>query len=251
MNPRNCILTNQIRHRFRGFLPVVVDIETAGIIPHKNALLEMCVVLLQLDEDGLFRVGERHFEHILPFENAELDAKSLEFNQIDPYQPLRFAIDEKLALERLFSPIQQALKDSKCQRAVLVGHNAWFDLLFIKEAVKRTGIKSPFHDFTCFDTATLGGLFYGQTVLAKAALAAKISGFTCNIARKTGEKDKLFGSVTAGDIADALKAGGIEVEKRSIHVKDAIKALGVHNVEIKLLPEVSTTLKVWVVKENA
>lgn len=82
-------------------------------------------------------------------------------------------------------------------------------------------------------------------------LAKKIAAFTCNISRKTGEKDKLFGSVTTGDIADALKAGGIEIEKRAIHMRDAIKALGVHNVEIKLLPEVTATLKVWVVKETA
>ncbi len=128
-----------------------------------------------MDEQGGFQPSERFFEHILPFENAELDAKSLEFNQIDPYQPLRFAIDEKAALEKLFSPINKALKQTQCQRAVLVGHNAWFDLLFIKEAVKRTGLKSPFHAFTCFDTATLGGLIYGQTVLAKAAKAAGIS----------------------------------------------------------------------------
>ncbi len=82
-------------------------------------------------------------------------------------------------------------------------------------------------------------------------IAKKIASFTCNISRKVGEKDKLFGSVTAGDIADALKAGGIIVEKRSIIMKDAIKALGVHTVEIKLLPEVSSPLKVWVVKEGA
>jgi len=75
---------------------------------------------------------------------------------------------------QLFIPIRAALKQSGCQRAVLVGHNAWFDLLFIKEAVKRVGIKSPFHAFTCFDTATLGGLLYGQTVLAKAMQAAGI-----------------------------------------------------------------------------
>ena len=82
-------------------------------------------------------------------------------------------------------------------------------------------------------------------------LAKKIAAFTCNISRKTGEKDKLFGSVTTSDIADALKAGGIEIEKRNIHLKDAIKALGVHTVEIKLLPEVTANLKVWVVKEGA
>ncbi|CEG59062.1 ribonuclease T [Legionella fallonii] len=168
------ILSLKIKERFRGFLPVVVDVETAGIEPKKNALLEMCIVLIDMDEQGLFHRSNSYFEHILPFEGAELDEKSLAFNQIDPYQPLRFAIDEKSALERLFKPINEALKKTHCQRAVLVGHNAWFDLLFVKEAIKRTGVKSPFHAFTCFDTATLGGLIYGQTVLAKAAKAARI-----------------------------------------------------------------------------
>lgn len=174
MAPRDSVLSIKIKERFRGFLPVVVDVETAGIEPNKNALLEMCVVLVEMDEQGSLHRGESHFEHILPFAGAELDPKSLAFNQIDPYQPLRFAVDEKVALERLFKPIHAALKKARCQRAVLVGHNAWFDLLFVKEAIKRTGIKSPFHAFTCFDTATLGGMIYGQTVLAKAAHAAGI-----------------------------------------------------------------------------
>lgn len=168
-------LTPCIRERFRGFLPVVVDVETAGVDPKKNALLEMCLVLVEMDEIGMLQRGDSYFEHILPFPGAELDQKSLIFNQIDPFQPLRFALEEKEALERLFKPIHKALKKARCQRAVLVGHNAWFDLLFVKEAMKRTGVKSPFHAFTCFDTATLAGLIYGQTVLAKAALAAKIS----------------------------------------------------------------------------
>lgn len=175
MNPYNCILAKTIKQRFRGFLPVVVDVETAGVEPHKHALLEMCIVLLNVNDQGHFTQAESYFEHIMPFEGAELDPKSLAFNHIDPYQPLRFAIDEKLALERLFAPINNALKQSQCQRAVLVGHNAWFDLLFVKEAMKRTGVKSPFHAFTCFDTATLAGLIYGQTVLAKAVRAAGIS----------------------------------------------------------------------------
>ena len=163
-----------IKHRFRGFLPVVVDVETAGLDPQKNALLEMCVVLLDVNEQGEWITTESHFEHIQPFEGAVLDQASLEFNKIDPFQPLRFAVDEATALKRLLAPIQAALTRHKCQRAVLVGHNAWFDLLFVKEAIKRTGIKSPFHAFTCFDTATLAGLIYGQTVLAKAVKAAKI-----------------------------------------------------------------------------
>ncbi|KTC64759.1 ribonuclease T (plasmid) [Legionella adelaidensis] len=173
MKPSPAIM--HMKKRFRGFLPVVVDLETAGIDPQKNALLEMCIVLLNMDENGYFSPGEYYFEHILPFENAELDQKSLDFIQVDPYQPLRYAIDEKKALEQLFAPIHKALAENHCQRAVLVGHNAWFDLLFIKEATKRHGLKCPFHAFTCFDTATLSGLAYGQTVLALAAKAAGIS----------------------------------------------------------------------------
>lgn len=174
MTKHDSILSLKIKERFRGFLPVVVDVETAGVEPDKNALLEMCIVLIEMDEQGQFYRGESYFEHIVPFSGAVLDQKSLEFNKIDPFQPLRFAVDEKIALEQLFKPINAALKKARCQRAVLVGHNAWFDLLFVKEAIKRTKVKSPFHAFTCFDTATLGGLIYGQTVLAKAALAAGI-----------------------------------------------------------------------------
>jgi ribonuclease T len=165
---------HELRYRFRGFLPVIVDIETSGIDPQSNALLEMCIVLVDMDEAGRFVIKNSYFEHILPFDGAVLDADSLAFNQIDPFQPLRFAVDEKTALKRLFQPIQDALKRTHCSRAVLVGHNAWFDLLFLKAAVKRTGSHFPFHAFTCFDTATLAGMCYGQTVLAKAAKAAGI-----------------------------------------------------------------------------
>lgn len=110
MVSRNNILSNTIKNRFRGFLPVVVDVETAGIDPQKNALLEMCIVLLDMDEQGLLKRENSYFEHILPFPGAELDQKSLEFNQIDPYQPLRFAVDEQTALSRLFKPIHDLLK---------------------------------------------------------------------------------------------------------------------------------------------
>ncbi|MBA4696480.1 MAG: ribonuclease T [Legionella sp.] len=161
-----------LRERFRGFLPVVVDVETTGIDPCKNALLEVCIVLIRLNQKGFFEPDATHFEHVLPFEGAEMDPQSLAFNKIDPFYPLRFAINEKQALKNLFTPIHKALKMTQCSRAVLVGHNAWFDLLFLKEATKRSGMISPFHSFTCFDTATLAGLMYGQTVLSKAVKAA-------------------------------------------------------------------------------
>ena len=163
-----------MKKRFRGFLPVVVDVETAGIDPKTNALLEASIVLLTLDSYGKLEPAQTYFEHILPFQGAVLDQKSLDFNQIDPFQPLRFALEEPEALNRLFTPIEQALKQTGCHRAVLVGHNAWFDLLFLREAAARCQKHFPFHAFTCFDTATLAGLVYGQTVLAKALQAAHI-----------------------------------------------------------------------------
>ncbi len=163
-----------IKERFRGYLPVVIDVETGGLDPKKHALLEIGMTLIKLNQECFFEPGESFFEHIMPFEGAELDPVSLAFNQIDPYQPLRFAVDEKTGLERLFKLIRSELKQTRCQRAVLVGHNAWFDLLFLNEAIQRTSLKSPFHAFTCFDTATLSAVFYGQTVLAKAAMASKV-----------------------------------------------------------------------------
>lgn len=174
MNPPDHLFTKKIKQRFRGFLPVIVDVETGGVDPQKSALLEMCVVLLDINEQGHFTPTTSFFEHVLPFEHSELDPKSLAFNHIDPWQPLRFAVDEKQALLNLFTPINKALKQSCCQRAVLIGHNAWFDLLFVKAAAKRAGVKLPFHAFTCFDTATLAGMMYGQTVLAKAMASAGI-----------------------------------------------------------------------------
>lgn len=163
-----------LHERFRGFMPVVVDVETSGLNPKKNSLLEMAIVLIDYHPESGFSPGTAFSEHILPFEGAEMDPKSLAFNKIDPYHPLRFAKPEKEALKTLFQPIKEAIKLQKCQRAVLVGHNSWFDLQFVHEACLRHHVKSPFHPFTSFDTATLAGVAYGQTVLAKALHAAKI-----------------------------------------------------------------------------
>ncbi|PJD96663.1 MAG: ribonuclease T [Legionella sp.] len=172
MSTNKIILSKRIKERFRGFLPVVIDVETAGVDPRKNALLEIGLAFIAMDDQGLLYRKESFFEHVIPFPGALLDQKSLDFIQVDPFQPLRFAIEEKEALDRLFKNIRAELKKTQCQRAVLVGHNAWFDLLFLNEAIHRTGATSPFHSFTCFDTATLAGLIYGQTVLAKAVHAA-------------------------------------------------------------------------------
>ncbi|MCX7093016.1 MAG: ribonuclease T [Methylobacter sp.] len=159
--------------RFRGFLPVIVDIETAGFNPKKNALLEIAAVIVEFDGNRNLEITERYTTHVIPFKNSELDEAALKFNKIDPHHPFRMAIDEKDALNMLFKPIKEAVKRNNCTRAILVGHNPAFDIGFLNAAIQRTQIKrSPFHPFSTFDTATLGGLVYQQTVLAKMAQAA-------------------------------------------------------------------------------
>ena len=162
-----------IADRFRGFLPVVVDVETGGFNSKTDALLEVAAVLVETEDDGTFRRGQTFRYHVKPFEGANLEPASLAVNGIDPNHPLRPAIDERDALQRVFREVRRAIRESGCTRAILVGHNAAFDLGFINEAVQRTAIKrNPFHAFSCFDTATLCGVAYGQTVLARAVEAA-------------------------------------------------------------------------------
>jgi len=162
-----------LAQRFRGYLPVIVDIETAGFNPKKNALLEIAAVIVEINSHHQLEITERYTTHVVPFKNSELDPAALKFNGIDPHHPFRMAIDEKEALELLFKPIKAAVKRNECTRAILVGHNPAFDIGFLHAAIHRTQIKrSPFHPFSTFDTATLGGLAYQQTVLAKIAHAA-------------------------------------------------------------------------------
>lgn len=162
-----------IAERFRSFLPVVVDVETGGFNWKTDALLEIAAVLLDPQEDGTLMRGETFRYHVKPFEGANLEPASLAVNGIDPHHPLRPAIDEREALQNIFREVRRAVRESGCTRAILVGHNASFDLSFLNEAVERTAIKrNPFHPFSSFDTATLCGVTYGQTVLARAVKAA-------------------------------------------------------------------------------
>lgn len=162
-----------LEKRFRGYLPVVIDVETTGFNPKKNALLEIAAVIVELNQEGHLITTERYSAHIIPFKNSELDPVALKFTGIDPFHPFRMAIDEKSALELIFKPIKEAMKRNKCTKAILVGHNPAFDIAFVNAAAHRSQLKkNPFHPFSTFDTATLGGLMYQQTVLAKAAQAA-------------------------------------------------------------------------------
>lgn len=171
------ILSNSIpprmAERFRGFLPVVVDVETGGFDAEHDALLEIAAVPLAMDEGGYLQLQPTVSTHVEPFPGANLDPRSLEITGIDPTNPLRGALAERQALDHIFRVVREAVHAAGCQRAILVGHNAAFDLGFLNQAVRRCGHKrNPFHPFSCFDTVSLGGLAYGQTVLSKAVLAA-------------------------------------------------------------------------------
>ena len=164
-----------IAGRFRSFLPVIVDVETGGFNAQTDALLEIAAVLLRLDEAGYLYPERTIACHIEPFPGARLEPASMAVNGIDPYHPFRQALPETEALRLIFREVRQALRETGCSRAILVGHNAFFDLAFLNAAAARNAIKrNPFHPFSNLDTVTLAALAYGQTVLGRAAVAAGI-----------------------------------------------------------------------------
>lgn len=172
-NPRDP--KSLIAQRFRGFLPVVIDVETGGFNARTDALLEIAAVTVRMDEEGLLYRHETFSFHVDPFEGANIEQAALDFTGIDLDSPERMAEPELMVMTDLFQAIRRAVKENGCTRAVMVGHNAHFDLGFVNAAVERCDIKrNPFHPFSCFDTATLAGLAFGQTVLAKACRTANI-----------------------------------------------------------------------------
>ncbi|ABG39924.1 RNAse T [Paraglaciecola sp. T6c] len=165
-----------LKDRFRGYFPVIVDVETAGFNAQTDALLEVAAITTQMDADGFLTPDKTFHYHVVPFEGANLEKAALEFNGIDPWCALRGALDETEVMKDLCKQIRKEQKDADCQRSVMVAHNAAFDLGFINAAIERSKIKrTPFHPFVSFDTTTLSGLALGQTVLVKACQAANIS----------------------------------------------------------------------------
>lgn len=159
--------------RFRGFLPVIIDVETGGFDCERHALLEIAAIIVRMDETGIVHPEPVVSTHVEPFPGSELDPRSMEITGIDPTHPFRAALPERAALDHIFKPVRQAVRDTGCQRAILVGHNAAFDINVLNAAIRRTAHKrSPFHPFSCFDTVTLGGLAFGQTVLSRAVEAS-------------------------------------------------------------------------------
>ncbi len=160
--------------RFRGYFPIIVDVETGGFDPKKHALLEIAAVTLEMDGEGFLKPKNTYFYAINPFEGAQLDPSSMAFTGIIPDHPFRMAVDEKKALKELFTQLKTEMKEASCKRCVLVGHNAAFDLSFINAVCERQHLKSAFHPFTTFDTAALSALAVGETVLANALAAAQL-----------------------------------------------------------------------------
>lgn len=172
MNHQNTPLSR----RFRGLLPIVMDVETTGLNPASDALLEIAAVILTMNEAGKLCPQKTIAYHVEAFPGAHISAEALEINGIDPDCPLRFAIPESQVVQRIFAMIRDQLEITGCYRAVLVGHNAWFDLSFLLAAAKRSGIRHiPIHTFTTFDTASLSAIAFGETVLARALKRARIS----------------------------------------------------------------------------
>lgn len=169
---------NKIADRFRKFLPVVVDIESAGFNAQTDALLEIAFLPILMNEEGQLVLGDALSAHIEPFKGANLEQSALDFTGIDPSNPMRklIAEDEKTALRRIFKHLKEVRKENECKQCVLVGHNAHFDLAFLNAAIERTGSRnhSPFHSFSVFDTVSLSALAFGQTVLARACQTAGI-----------------------------------------------------------------------------
>ncbi|MCF6439926.1 ribonuclease T [Pseudoalteromonas luteoviolacea] len=161
--------------RFRGFFPVVIDVETAGFNKETDALLEIAVSLLKMDSQGELSIDKTIHFHVSPFEGANIEQSAIEFNGIDPFSELRGAVEESEAIKEICKAVRKAQKDAGCQRSVIVAHNAAFDHGFLNAAIERNNIKrTPFHPFVSFDTTSLSGLALGQTVLAKACRAAGI-----------------------------------------------------------------------------
>lgn len=163
----------KIYKRFAGYLPVVVDCETGGVNAQTDALLEVACCCIAFKENRLVQAEKLHY-HVNPFSGGIITTEALEINQIRPHHPFRFALKESECLADMSLKIKQYCQKYHCRRAILVGHNAHFDLGFLLAAYKRCDMMSsfPFHHFSVLDTVTLSAFFLKETVLARAVRRA-------------------------------------------------------------------------------
>lgn len=168
-------LASLLAQRFRGFLPVVIDVECGGFNAQTDAILEIAAVTLDFDEHGRLQPENTHFYRVVPFPGANLEEAALKFTGINPHHPLRIAHPEQDVFRDMFQHIRTKMKAAGCKRAILVGHNAHFDHGFVRAAAERHNLKrNPFHPFSSLDTASMAALCFGQTVLSRACAAAGI-----------------------------------------------------------------------------
>ena len=135
---------------------MVIDVETAGFNAQTDALLEIAVTMLKMNDEGVLELDQTLHYNIEPFEGANLEPEALAFNGIDPSNPLRGAVSEKEAFLDIFKKVKKAQKAADCHRSIIVAHNAAFDHGFVSKAIERNDLKrSPFHPFATFDTARI------------------------------------------------------------------------------------------------
>lgn len=164
-----------MKSRFRGFLPVVIDLETGGFEASEHGILEIAAVTLDFDDDVLTPV-KTHQWNVIPRPESRVEEASLKVTGIDLDDPNRGAISEEDGLRELFRLVRREIKRHGCQRAIVTAHNAHFDHGFIKESARLNEIKrNPFHPFSVFDTVGLSGVALGHTVLSEACVRAGIA----------------------------------------------------------------------------
>lgn len=166
-------VTNTLASRFRGFYPVVIDVETAGFNKATDALLEIAAVTLKMNDAGELEKDQTIHFHVEPFEGANIEQAAIDFNGIDPFNPLRGAVPESTMVKELCKMVRKGQKAAGCNRSVVVAHNSAFDHGFLMAAIERINYKrAPFHPFVTFDTTSFAALTLGHTVLAEACKRA-------------------------------------------------------------------------------
>ena len=165
----------EMRTRFRGFLPVVIDLETGGFDKDIHAVLQIAAVSLAWTADRI-SIDQVRGWNVIPHPLMRVEEESLRITGIDLADPRRDALDEEDAVRELFRFIRREVRRNGCERAVLTAHNAHFDHGFVTSAAERNGVKrNPFHPFTVIDTASLAAVAYGHTVLSEACARAGIA----------------------------------------------------------------------------
>ena len=156
-----------MKDRFRGYLPVILDLETGGFDSRCNPILELACAFVSM-ESGQLQICEEFCWAVSPFSGAIIEESSLKITGINLDDPDRIQIEEKAAINSLFKLTRKKIKSEECTRAIMVAHNASFDQGFLHAACDRTGIKrNPFHPFSTIDTVSLAAIAFGHTVLSE------------------------------------------------------------------------------------